>query len=128
MLHFDKITKQIQINRGDSASLSITAKTSEGEDYTFNQGDQIKFKVAEKKNENNVVMEIVVDVSETTTSVIIPITSQDTKIGELINKPVTYWYEISVESQGGEAQTILGYDKDGAKEFILNPEAGDIDE
>lgn len=128
MIYFDKSSKQIQINRGDSASLSITAKTSTGEDYTFNAGDTVKFKVAEAKQESNVVIEKSIELEEDVTTVVIPITTADTKIGELINRPVKYWYEISVESPGGEVQTILGYDAKGPKEFVLNPEAGDKDE
>ena len=124
MLHFDKTTKQIQINRGDSASMNVTAKDSEGNQYKFQPTDTVKFKVAESKNEPNVVIEKAVEIVEEVTSVIIPITSEDTKIGDYINKPVIYWYEISVESPGGEVQTIIGYDKDGPKEFVLNPEAG----
>jgi hypothetical protein len=123
MLYFDTETKQIQINRGDSATLSITAKTSAGEDYTFSQGDTVKFKVTKQKNESAIVIEKTITLQSDTTTVDIALTSSDTKIGDYISKPITYWYEISIESPGGEAQTILGYDKDGAKEFILNPEA-----
>ena len=125
MLKYDASTKQIQINRGDSASIVVTAKDSSGEPYTFLTNYVVKFKVAEKKNESNIVIEKTLIMSEDVTSVTIPLTSEDTKIGELINKPVTYWYEISVETTGGEVQTIIGYDSKGPKEFVLNPEAGD---
>lgn len=52
------------------------------------------------------------------------ITSNETKIGNIINRPVIYWYEIVVNPDTN-AQTIIGYDDGGAKEFILYPEGGD---
>ena len=125
MLHYDSSKKQIQINRGDSASIIVSAKDKTGEQYTFKVNDIVKLKVAEAKNEDNVVIEKTETINEETTSVTITLTSDDTKIGEIINKPIIYWYEISVESQNGDVQTIIGYDNKGPKEFVLNPEAGD---
>lgn len=123
MLHYDSSKKQIQINRGDSATLIVTAKDKTGEPYTFQIGDAVKFKVTEAKNEDSIILQKETTIDEEVTSVAIMLTSEDTKIGNLINKPVTYWYEISVESTGGEVQTIIGYDAKGPKEFVLNPEA-----
>lgn len=125
MIKFDKSTKQIQINRGDSTTLRISAKDNTGAAYEFKTGEQVKLLITERKNVENVVLEKNVEVLTDTYTVDIPLLSEDTKIGEYINKPVIYWYEISVVSTGGEAQTIIGYDEDGAKEFVLNPEAGE---
>lgn len=47
----------------------------------------------------------------------IPLNSEDTKIGDVVNYKVKYWYEIELNNM-----TTIGYDKEGPKEFILYPE------
>lgn len=123
MIKYNSITKQIQITRGDSTTLTITAKDSSGSEYTFPENSIIRFYVAEKNNESNVVISKIINVVEPTNQITIPLSSEDTKIGNIINKPITYWYEVSVETSDGEVQTIIGYDSTGAKEFVLYPEA-----
>lgn len=126
MIKYDSFTKQLQINRGDSTTLKINAKDSAGEQYQFKVGEKVKFSITERKNEENVIFSKTITVAEQGYNVDIPLSSEDTKIGDIINKPVIYWYEISVLTLNNEIQTIIGYDDDGAKEFVLNPEAGDI--
>jgi len=123
MLYFDRNTKQIQINRGDSIDMTITAKDTLGEDYTFQVNDVIKFKVSEAKNESNVIIEKTITIETETTEVPIYISANETKLGDYINKPITYWYEVSLEKNNGDVLTIIGYDNKGPKEFVLNPEA-----
>lgn len=125
MIKYDSFTKQIQINRGDSTTLKISAKDSNGDPYEFKVGEKIKFAITERKNEENVIFSKTITVDTAGYNVNIPISSEDTKIGEIINKPITYWYEISVLTLNNEIQTIIGYDDTGAKEFILNPEAAE---
>ena len=48
----------------------------------------------------------------------IVLTEEDTKSFPLANKPMTYWYEISLN----DSTTILGHDDDGAKKIIIYPE------
>lgn len=127
MVLFDRFTKQIQINRGDSTTFKVSAKDKDGNIYTFQPGEIVKFSVTEKRNENNVVLQKIVNIDAEEEFVLISLESEDTKIGEIINKPITYWYEISVQTQGGVTQTIIGYDDEGPKEFILNPEASDVE-
>ena len=50
------------------------------------------------------------------------ISAEDMKIGDLIDKPTDYWYEIELNGD----QTILGYDQDGAKILRLYPEGSEI--
>lgn len=126
MIKYDSFTKQIQINRGDSTTLKINANDSSGDPYTFKVGERVKLSLTERKNEDNVVLEKIIDVDTEQDYVNISLTSEDTKIGDIINKPVTYWYEISLLTLNNEVQTIIGYDDNGAKEFVLNPEAGDL--
>ena len=127
MIKYDKFTKQIQMNRGDSTTFRVSAKDSSGTSYTFKVGEKVKFAITERKNEDNIVFSKTIDVDEEGLIVNVPISSEESKIGDIINKPVVYWYEISVLTLNDEIQTIIGYDDEGAKEFILNPEAGDVE-
>ena len=115
--------KSIYLTRGDHIQLTLMA--SDGDDaYTFRQGDLVRFKVFEKKNCENVVLQKDFRVESDTTEVVITLEEEDTKIGEEISKPKDYWYEIEL-NPGNDPQTIIGYDEDGAKVFRLFPEGGD---
>ena len=70
-----------------------------------------------KKDYNNILMDKEVVVDKATNEVDICILEKDSTIGETINKPQTYWYEISLN----ENQTIIGYDENGPAELILYP-------
>ena len=65
-----------------------------------------------------------VTVENAGTEVLISLQSEDTKIGEVINKPADYWYEVEVNPETAP-QTIIGYDEEGAKVFRLYPEGSD---
>ena len=125
MIRYDSGTKQIQINRGDATTLNVTAKDKYKNPYTFQVGEIVGIKITSKKDEEDVILEKEVEVEEETTVVQIPLTTAEMKIGEIINKPVTYWYEIYIDASG-EVQTIIGYDEEGPKEFVLNPEASEV--
>lgn len=119
MFKIDKDT--IKITKGDYGLIGVTAKSEDGTDYTFHVGDQIRLAIYEKKNYDNLVLEKVIDIDEETQEVEIELTPTETKIGETINKPIEYWYEISLNPEGN-TQTIVGYDDSGAKVFKLYPE------
>lgn len=105
--------KTIHISRGDSFSLDV--KANDG-NYTFQVGDVIKLRVYEKKGyekEPELEVSYTVATAGTTQTIGIP----QILFGEDINKPKTYWYEISVN----EDSTIVGYDEDGPKLFIVYP-------
>lgn len=118
---FKIIGETIYCTRGDCGNINFTCQNDDESDYVFDVGQVIKLKVYDKKNVSHVVLEKTVEVVESSTSVIIPLTTEDTKIGELINKPTTYYYEISID----DCKTVIGYDESGGKEFILYPEGGD---
>lgn len=123
MLKVDNLYKTISVNRGDeNQSFSFSIPTSDLESYTFQIGDIVKFGVYEenKLNENAILLKEY-KVAVETKKIEIYFDKEDLTIGELINKPVTYWYEIQLNGN-----TIIGYDEDGAKEFILYPEGSDI--
>jgi hypothetical protein len=69
-----------------------------------------------------VVLVVDTEVTEEAELVEIELTSEDTRIGEVISKPVDYWYEVELNPDT-KPQTIIGYDKDGAKVFKLYPES-----
>lgn len=110
----------IHLTRGDIGSLSVTAMTEDGQPYVFKAGDVVRFSVCERKNCANVVMECNAAVTESCESVDIVLEAYDTDFGEIISKPVQYWYEI-VLNPDTAPQTIVPYDEDGARVLILYP-------
>lgn len=118
MLKIDTETKQINLTRGDIAEFSITAKNDDGTNYQFQVGDTIKLSIYEKKDYSKLILSKSVEILEASESATLTLTSTETKIGDLINKPAEYWYEVQLN----EEQTIIGYDENGAKIFKLYPE------
>lgn len=127
MFRIDPNTSRINITRGDIGTIELTIKKDDGTSYVFQDSDVVRFSVYEIKDFNGepVLLKNVIP-EEDSTSVDIELLQDDTTIGELINKPVTYWYEIQLNPDTAP-QTIIGYDQYGAKEFILYPEGGKYD-
>ena len=123
MFKIDSDTKQISLTRGDAVAIDVTATNESNEDYVFYVNDIVRFNVIKKKDCNCIILSKEVKVEEETTIVKINLTSQETKLGDVINRPVEYWYEIEV-IRNGACSTILGYDENGAKIFKLFPEGG----
>lgn len=113
--------KTIHINRGDIGCLKISAKNYDGTQYEFQKNDVIRFGIFSKGNMNKLILQKDIIVESNTTEVELNLTMEDTRIGEIINKPVSYWYEIQLNPDTN-AQTIIGYDTNGAKIFKLYPE------
>lgn len=116
----------IYLTRGDAIYFTVTAEEN-GQYYKFKPGDILRIKVFEKKNCENVVLVKEFPVEIETERVEMLLTKEDTKIGEVISKPVDYWYEIEL-NPFTNPQTIIGYDDDGAKVFRLFPEGTDPDD
>lgn len=120
---FDK-KGNIEHTRGDILSLEITTTNDDGSDYIFKVGDIVRFSIYKQDDCSCVVLQKDVVVDEATKEVVIELTKEDTKIGELISEPVVYSYEVELNPDT-KPQTIIGYTlKDGAKLFTLTPEAG----
>lgn len=121
----------INITRGDSGEIVIRAfdkADNEGEKlYEFQAGEVVRLKIFEKKACENVVLQKDFPIEEATESVSLVLTEEDTRIGEIISKPVDYWYEIELNPESNP-QTIVGYDEDGAKIFRLYPEGRDLED
>lgn len=121
----------IYCTRGDIGAFAVSAEV-EGEEYTFQAGDVLRFKVFEKKNCDSVVLQKSFPVTEDkagTTEVVVVLDNKDTKFGDTINKPTDYWYEVElIFGETGRVVTIIGYDDDGAKIFKLFPEGKELPE
>lgn len=113
----------IKLNRGDSLSLNLSITLEDNSNYTFKVGDTIVFSIYKKgkMNEDAVLLKEI-NVLEQSESLSISLTNEETKIGELINKPLEYWYEVELNNQ----YTVIGYDDTGAKLLILYPEGSKI--
>ena len=119
----------IKVTRGDSCTISIRSKTlddnNEQVPYIFKPGDCITFGIYNRKklNESPILYKKIIVESD---SEIIDfcLSSADTKLGEMLNKPSTYWYEIQLNNE----KTLLGYDDNGAKLLIIYPEGDDLNE
>ena len=123
-----KIKKdKILINRGDIGTITLTIPLDDETDYVFQDGDIISFdvyNVSEYQKQPVIHKEVTIS-GEGITSVDIVLTSEDTRIGELINKPHEYWYEIELNPDTPKTMTIIGYSKEkGAALFVLLPEGG----
>ena len=111
----------IFLTRGDAASIIVNATDSEGGPYTFTKGDVVRFMVFERNACNCVVLSKSVEVAEEMSEVMISLDGTDTKIGENVNKPKDYWYEVELNPDT-YPQTIIGYDENGPKIFRVYPE------
>ena len=116
----------IHVTRGDIVFFTVSAE-EDGKNYVFNEGDVVRIKVIAKKDSANVVLQKDFVVTAPTEFVDIILNGNDTKIGEVISKPVDYWYEVEL-NPFTNPQTIIGYDDDGAKIFKLFPEGRDLAE
>lgn len=118
--------KNIEIVRGNYLPLTVTTQNADGSDYIFQPDDILRFKVFERKNVDNVFLEKDFKISEATTEVLIELTAEEMKIGELIDKPKDYWYEVELNPDTLKTQTIVGYEKEeGPAILTLLPEGGD---
>jgi hypothetical protein len=119
--------KAIHVTRGDAIRFTLTAK-ERGDDssYEFGAGETVRFKVFEKKDCACVELQKDFEIESDAATVVISLDKDDTKIGETISKPTEYWYEVELNPDT-KPQTIIGYDEDGAKQFVLYPEGGDVE-
>lgn len=117
--------KTICLTRGDVASIIVSANLQDGSLYTFKTGDVVRFRVFKKRDYTREVLRKEVTVADPAASVTISLTKADTTIGDIINRPVDYWYEIELNPDTAP-QTIIGYDEAGEKIFRLYPEGSDV--
>lgn len=118
--------KSIFITRGDIGIIEVSAMKADDENYIFQPDDIVRFRVVEKSHHDNIILqkdaESIESASET---VSIFLTKEDTKIGDILNKPKDFWYEVELNPDTNP-QTIIGYDSVGPKIFRLFPEGVDV--
>ena len=116
--------QSIHITRGDVASIVISATLQDGSLYKFALNDVVRFKVFDKNGCDTIHIQKDVEVLRSFTEVVVRLTKEDTKLGDVINRPVEYWYEVELNPDT-EPQTIIGYDENGPKTFKVYPEGSD---
>lgn len=103
----------IRINRATSFSFRIRSKKG-----LFKKDDKVDFYVyKENELENEPVIHKLIEVKENNEYITIDLTEEDTDIGEIVNEPITYWYELELNKN----KLLKGYDKFGPKELFLYP-------
>lgn len=116
----------IKVTRGDSIAFSLSAEQDDtGFPHTFYSGDVLRIKVFRRKDCEQILLQKDFTVEDEALSVDLFIDGDEIKFGEIINKPVDYWYEVELNPDT-EPQTIVGYDDDGPKIFRLYPEGKDL--
>lgn len=108
----------IYCTRGDYCNIHIP--------HRFNPGDVVRFKAFRKNDCGAIVIQRDFTIDSATDNFVVSLTGTDTKIGEVISKPVDYWYEVQLNPETSP-QTIIGYDDNGAKVFRLFPKSKDVD-
>lgn len=116
--------KSIYLTRGDSVVIDVSARISLEENYIFTKTDVVVFRVMQKGKCEEIVLKKEILVEQNTEMVTFELTKEDTKLGEVINKPKDYWYEIELNPET-DPKTIVGYDEKGPKIFRIYPEGGE---
>lgn len=110
--------------RGDVVYFPVEKKVGDTK-YEFQPGDIVRIKICEKKNYSKVFLIKDFLVEEESTSVNIFLDRHEMKFGEIINKPVDYWYEVELNPDTFP-DTFIGYNEEGPAVFKLYPEAKDV--
>ena len=118
MFEFDE-EKRFHLTRGQAGTLTITSTKG-----NFKTGDILKLSIVEKGKYDQVVFQKKVEITEEGIIAKIPLSSKETKIGEVISNKKTYYYEVELNGE----DHLICHDASGAKELILYPEAGDMKE
>jgi len=126
MFRINQNTKQINITRGDVGNIKVTSTYEDGTPYTFHTNDVVRLGIFTNGNYNNIILEKDIDVLTESTYVTIPLTAEDTTIGDIINTPVAYWYEIQLNPDD-DPHTIVGHDEAGPKIFMIYPEGAKME-
>lgn len=116
---YDVARKKLYDEDYEESSMSIDDLTLAL--YEYEPGDFVKFNIYEKKGYDvEPLVSKTIEIEETSDECVIPLYEEDTTFGEIQNKPVTYWYDITLN----DYLTIVCFNEDGAKEFIQYPAKG----
>lgn len=120
----DKYT--LHLTRGDRCSFKVYATEEQsGTRCYFPAGCTVTFAIVPKLGyTEGALLRKTVSVTSDTQEVEFLLTEEDTKIGDMIDKKVKYWYNVVVNDD----ITIIGSDENGEKVIIIYPEVGEDDE
>jgi hypothetical protein len=114
--------KTIHVTRGDATN-DINKLVVSQEGVSFSQNDKLKLIVVKKKGyTSSIVFSKEQTITDAGDEVEFELTSTDTSGFPLENTKKEYWYDFVLNGD----TTILGYDEDNAKKFIVYP--GGLDE
>lgn len=115
MIKIGSDKRTLYIHRGDEGILNYCIKIN-GDNYSFKKGDIVRLSIFDVKSDyQNPLKEIKVEAIEECNIVNIPITYEDTNIGEASNKMQKYAYEISLNG----VNTTSGYDEDEGHALLM---------
>lgn len=107
--------KDMYLNRGDNIIIKLTNKKS-----NFKVGDYITFSIVKENDYTTLYFQKRYDITEESETFSIVLEPDDTRFIDLFKTgSKTFWYEIELNG----AETLIGYDTDGGKKFVLYPEA-----
>lgn len=114
--------KTIHINRGDMGRLTVNIDTG-GPGYALGPDSFARLSVYAAGDYTDLKFVREVYPGQVTNTVIFDIQPEDTKDNiEATNAPQTFWYEIEIDPIYDNAQTLVGYDTNGPKLFVVYPE------
>lgn len=117
---YDSTKKKLYDSNYEESSVSL--ETLSIVYYQFVNGDVVKLNIYKRNGYDIEPLKTKsVTVESSGNSVDIPLTEEDTTFGEIVNKATPYWYDITLNND----QTVVCYNEDGAKEFIMYPAKGD---
>ena len=125
MFKINKDDQTMSVTRGDVALFDISAESEDGIPYVFKSGDVVRISVYGKKSCDEVVLKKDFLINEDTETVPILLLGEEMRIGEVISKPVDYWYDVELNPDT-YPQTLIGYDENGPRVFRLYPEGSEI--
>lgn len=108
--------KNIYLNRGDAVNIQVACNNA-----TFEANDYIKFYIMEQDKSSNVLFEKKFTIAAESNTVDIVLTADETKsiCSAFDSGYKAFWYEIEYN----DSITLMGYDDNGPKLFIMYPEA-----
>lgn len=110
------IDKTIYVNRGDQMTIHIVNRTDD-----FHNGDFLIFSICKAGDLGTVILTKRVDFTYDIGYADITLTSEDTRslCDFFKSGQKNFWYELELNNN----MTLIGYDNDGPKLFIVYPEA-----
>lgn len=115
-------TKKKKLYDSEYIESSVSIDTLNAIFYQFQNGDKIKFNIYNKNGyDKDPLMTKEIEVNESKDSVDIPLNEENTTFDKAVNKPTIYWYDVTLN----DCMTVVCYNEDGAREFILYPAKGD---